>query len=948
MIKNNAIKKEVSCKPLFPIFNAAKQRNININKLLEGIPYELSYLLNKHERIEWRVWCKIIANLRPYFTYSDYEQIGKDFVKKQHYIEGYIFHFMFFSAGKIAKIAKGPFMKATKAMLDPMFSCFTPDLEILGKNKIRISMYLNPGYEQCPEWHYMSLGVMKELGSTVGLKSYRFDNILINQNVGSSIMTLEEDGFFTALKKWVRWLFNIRKAFVDLNESHEELLNNYNKLEESKKLLQKQTTQLRTAHEITKSIRQSLDLNKTLNAITSALVNEANFASAQIKLFKDAEGNNLNIEDYSGMYKANINPVIKPILINESKIGELIIYPDIETEIFECEELLNYLLPIINISIHDSLIFRMVTDYKNNLENKVEIRTAELKIAQNELSKTIDLLQAEQQVQNRFFTNISHEFRTPLTLILGPIKQITEQIKNEKIKDRLGVVYKNANRLLGLVNQLLDIAKLESQNMKLRTIPQNIVPLLRNLVLSFSSYAERKRIRLKLNLQENEIILYLDKDKFEKIITNVLSNSFKFTPEGGQIEVTINLLSRSVSPLLKTSGEADKRDFVEISILDTGIGIPKEKILKIFDRFYQVDGSHTKEGEGTGIGLSLTKELVELHKGRIEVESEEGKGTIVKIKIPLGIEHLKPDEICVNDKEEKDSDIRPELIYYEEIKKNKPDFDLITESNLSVELSDDETDKTRKPLILIIEDNSDVRNYIIDNLNKDYRVMEAIDGEDGWIKSIENLPELIVSDLMMPKMNGFQFCTRLKTDERTSHIPLIMLTAKATSQDKIAGFETGADDYIMKPFEPDELTARIKNLIEQRKRLHEYFQKKGIFELDQAEITSIDKKLLQNTFDAINKNISNPSFNVEMLAENLAISRYVLYKKIISLTGESPVELIRRIRLLKAAVLIENKFGNLSEIALEVGFNNPAYFSDCFKKQFGISPSQYHQKINSN
>ena len=648
------------------------------------------------------------------------------------------------------------------------------------------------------------------------------------------------------------------------------------------------------------------------------------------------------------MYKENINPVIKPILINESKIGELIIYPDIETEIFECEELLNYLLPIINISIHDSLIFRMVTDYKNNLENKVEIRTAELKIAQNELSKTIDLLQAEQQVQNRFFTNISHEFRTPLTLILGPIKQITEQIKNEKIKDRLGVVYKNANRLLGLVNQLLDIAKLESQNMKLRTIPQNIVPLLRNLVLSFSSYAERKRIRLKLNLQENEIILYLDKDKFEKIITNVLSNAFKFTPEGGQIEVTINLLSRSVSPLLKTSGEADKRDFVEISILDTGIGIPKEKILKIFDRFYQVDGSHTKEGEGTGIGLSLTKELVELHKGRIEVESEEGKGTIVKIKIPLGIEHLKPDEICVNDKEEKDSDIRPELIYYEEIKKNKPDFDLITESNLSVELSDDETDKTRKPLILIIEDNSDVRNYIIDNLNKDYRVMEAIDGEDGWIKSIENLPELIVSDVMMPKMDGFQFCTRLKTDERTSHIPLIMLTAKATSQDKIAGFETGADDYIMKPFEPDELTARIKNLIEQRKRLHEYFQKKGIFELDQAEITSIDKKLLQNTFDAINKNISNPSFNVEMLAENLAISRYVLYKKIISLTGESPVELIRRIRLLKAAVLIENKFGNLSEIALEVGFNNPAYFSDCFKKQFGISPSQYHQKINSN
>ncbi len=226
--------------------------------------------------------------------------------------------------------------------------------------------------------------------------------------------------------------------------------------------------------------------------------------------------------------------------------------------------------------------------------------------------------------------------------------------------------------------------------------------------------------------------------------------------------------------------------------------------------------------------------------------------------------------------------------------------------------------------------------------------MEAINGEDGWNKSTENLPELIISDIMMPKMDGFQLCERLKTDERTSHIPIILLTAKATSQDKIVGFETGADDYIMKPFEPDELNARIRNLIEQRKRLHEYFQKKGIFELNQAKITSIDKKLLQKAFDSINKNISNPSFSVETLAENLAVSRYVLYKKIISLTGESPVELIRRIRLLRAARLIENKFGNLSEIALEVGFNNPAYFSDCFKKQFGVSPSQYQQKINSN
>jgi len=258
------------------------------------------------------------------------------------------------------------------------------------------------------------------------------------------------------------------------------------------------------------------------------------------------------------------------------------------------------------------------------------------------------------EMKSRFFANISHEFRTPLTLILGPVKQIIEIIKDEKIKNDLKVVHKNANRLLGLVNQLLDISKLESGNMKLQTVPQNIIPLLKALTLSFTSYAERKRITLKFNSSEDEIIAYIDKDKIEKIVTNVLSNAFKFTPEGGRIEVTLtrslpSSVSQSHSELVSESkidmkklkqsasgGQLDKHGFVEISIHDTGIGIPQEKLPKIFDRFYQVDGSHTREQEGTGIGLSLTKELIELHRGKIEVESEEGKGTCFTISIPLG------------------------------------------------------------------------------------------------------------------------------------------------------------------------------------------------------------------------------------------------------------------------------------------------------------------------
>jgi DNA-binding response OmpR family regulator/two-component sensor histidine kinase len=517
------------------------------------------------------------------------------------------------------------------------------------------------------------------------------------------------------------------------------------------------------------------------------------------------------------------------------------------------------------------------------------------------------------EIKSRFFTNISHEFRIPLTLILGPVKQIIERIKDEKTKNELNLVHKNANKLLVLVNQLLDISKLESGNMKLQTVPQNIVSLVRALTLSFTSYAERKKITLKFNSTENEIIVYVDSEKFEKIITNILSNAFKFTPEGGRIEITIN--------------RTDK--YVIVSVSDTGVGIQKEKISKIFDRFYQVDGSHTREQEGTGIGLSLTKELIELHKGKIEVESEAGKGSTFRISLPLGKDHLKPEEIS-----EDSENIKIMM------NESEQDIEKKVESKIDIEL----LEKDSLPFLLIVEDNSDVRNYIKDNLNKEYRVLEAVDGEDGWNKSIEQIPDLIVSDVMMPKMDGFKLCEKIKTDERTSHIPIILLTAKAAKEDKLAGYETGADEYLMKPFEPDELRARIKNLILQRKRLHEHFQRKGMLELNDKKITSVDKKFLLKALEVIHINISDNSFTVEKFAENLAVSRSLLHKKTVALTGEPPRDFIRRIRLKKAAELIEKKFGNLSEIALEVGFDNPAYFSEAFKKQFGVAPSQYLSK----
>jgi signal transduction histidine kinase/ligand-binding sensor domain-containing protein/DNA-binding response OmpR family regulator len=516
------------------------------------------------------------------------------------------------------------------------------------------------------------------------------------------------------------------------------------------------------------------------------------------------------------------------------------------------------------------------------------------------------------EMKSRFFANISHEFRTPLTLILGISKKILNKSKEQTYKDDIGVIKRNANRLHGMVNQLLDLSKLESGNMTLRTYRHNIIPLLKGLVLSFASFAEKKRITLKFNSDEEEIVVYLDKDKIEKIVTNLLSNAFKFTPQEGIIEFGVKKIAANV----------------EITVSDTGIGISKERLDKIFDRFYQVDSGHTREQEGTGLGLAVTKDLVELHKGEIRVESSEGKGSTFTITLPLGKDHLKSEEIVEGKLEGEEVipgevELSPE---YEE-QKVRSDIELITEAE--------------KLLLLIVEDNADVRDYIKGNLEEEFRILEAVDGEDGLNQAINYIPDLIISDVMMPKMDGFEMCDKIKNDERTSHIPIIMLTAKATSKDKIEGYETGADEYIMKPFDAQILRARINNLIQQRKRLREHFKKEGIFQINDADVTSTDKIFLKKALDIINKNISDDTFSVDSFAEEISMSKSQLRRKLVALVGESPGDLIRRIRLRKAAKLIEQNFGNISEIAAEVGFNNPANFAHSFKIYYGVSPSEY-------
>lgn len=895
-------KKEVSCKALEPVFHYAKLKNVDLNLLINGVQYDLSYLLNQHERVEWWVYCKIISNSRAYFSPIQFEDMGVNFIKQEFYFEGVLSAFFLFTSNKFI----GLIYKKILQFGQDMFSCLNGKLEYLGPNNFRYIFSMEAGYDFCPELFFITKGVWEQLGRGIGQRGIKID-LTIAPDISIMNVTWHKENFIIRIKRSISWLFSQKKALLDFTKSHEELLSQYEKLEESRNILIKQTTQLRAAHEISTSIRQTLDINDTLKTITEILIKEAGFTFASIYLFKDLENNNIEIKAEMGEDIKSISQIKQEIIINEKIIGELVVNPKSGTDYREIDELLRYLSPVINIAVHDALVLRAIVDYRDNLEKKVAERTYQLKEAQ--------------QTQNRFFTNISHEFRTPLTLILGPAKQLKERITDNKSKEELELIHRSAKKLNRLVDELLDISKIESGEMKLKACPLNLVTVVKELVLSFYSLAERKNIVFNLISPEDEIIVYIDKDKFDKILSNVLSNAFKFTPEGGKVEVSIHRHKQQA----------------EIEVTDTGMGIPQDQIDKIFDRFYQVDSSHTRSYEGTGIGLSLTKELIELHKGKIEVESKEGKGSIFRLYFLLGTDHLKPGEIYEESLSQsaygglsKGEGFSEDTISTEETRTERHEINLIT--------------KTGKPTLLIVEDNPDVRKYISTILENIYQITEAKDGEEGLSKSFEIIPDLIISDIMMSKMDGFEMCSRLKTDERTSHIPIIMLTAKATTQDKVSGFELGADDYIMKPFEAEELKARINNLIEQRKRLHQHFRKYGLTDIDEKQFLPIDQKFLQNAVDVISKHISDTSFSVEVFADKLAVSRSLLTKKIEALFGDSPNELIRRIRLNKAARLIERNTGNISEIALEVGFNNPSYFAECFKKQFGVAPSHYHYR----
>jgi DNA-binding response OmpR family regulator/nitrogen-specific signal transduction histidine kinase len=507
----------------------------------------------------------------------------------------------------------------------------------------------------------------------------------------------------------------------------------------------------------------------------------------------------------------------------------------------------------------------------------------------------------------KFFTNLSHELRTPVSLIMLPIENMLAKNLDAGVKNNLTMVLRNAKRLLFIVNQLLDFRKLEVGEISYHPVIGNIVSFIKDVTLPFTDIAQNKNIKLTVKSNIEELYTNFDHNKLERILFNLLSNAFKFTPNHGAIDVNIQYNEEKDLP-------------IRIEVTDTGIGIDKNKIENIFKPFYQADNQGSIANMGTGIGLSITYEFVRLHNGNIHVESVPDKGTSFIIELPMS-EKRAP--VIKEDLPEEEL-----IISAEEMK--IPTLDLISKKNRT---------------ILIVDDNDDFRFYLVENLRRLYNVIEANNGEIAYEKANRFLPDIIVSDIKMPVMDGIDFCRKVKTEVNTSHIPVVLLTANNMDDDKITGFEAGADEYISKPFNVGVLIARLRNLLikkdEQRTKLN---SQSGI-QISEINLPTLDEKLIEKVNKYTLENISDTEFGIEELSKAIGMSTVYLNKKISALTGKTSSEYVRSIRLRRAAQLLEKSDLSISEVAYEVGYNSPKYFSKYFKDEYNILPSEYRKNF---
>ena len=558
------------------------------------------------------------------------------------------------------------------------------------------------------------------------------------------------------------------------------------------------------------------------------------------------------------------------------------------------------------------------------------------------LRHQVDLEQHLSNIKLRFFTDISHELRTPLTLISSPVSEILEhEVISSRVREHLNLVHKNTERMLRLVNQLLDFRKIQNKKMKVLIEKTELVSLLQKIMENFHLIAQEKKIDFQLHTDTDPIYAWVDRDKFEKIFFNLLSNAFKYTPNGKK--VTINLITDSTQ--------------VTISVSDEGIGIAPEKQQSLFYRFETLAQYNILQ-PSSGIGLSLVRELIELHHGNIQVKSEPGSGSEFIVTFPKEEKVFKDDEqaeFILSDSDHISSTMQVAAVAAAKEEEEDPGTTISSETTyMENENKTDENDD--RTSILIVEDNNELRHFLWNILSETYTVFEATNGEEGLKYAQQHIPDLIISDVMMPVMDGLDMVKTIKADHDTCHIPIIILSAKSSLDDRIAGLEQGIDDYITKPFSSTYLKTRILSLLRQRKQLQDLYLSKlaehtqeennniNEWEPSQPQVTPYDEQFMQQVMSFMEEQMDNTDITIDDFANKLMLSRTVFYRKLKSIVGLTPVDFVCEMRIKRAAQLIERSEYSFSQIAYMTGFSDPKYFSRRFKKIMGVTPTEYKEK----
>ncbi|WP_373826866.1 response regulator, partial [Bacteroides heparinolyticus] len=553
------------------------------------------------------------------------------------------------------------------------------------------------------------------------------------------------------------------------------------------------------------------------------------------------------------------------------------------------------------------------------------------------LKHRVDMERQMADMKLRFFTDISHELRTPLTLISGPVEHVLANTTlPDDAREQLLVVERNTNRMLRLINQILDFRKIQNRKMKMQVQRVNVVAFTRKIMESFDAMAEERRIDFLFETEKEELYLWVDVDKYEKIVFNLLSNAFKYTPDGKMITVFVREEEKSVS----------------VGVEDQGIGIAENKKKSIFLRFENLVDRGLFNQSSTGIGLSLVKELVEMHKAVISVDSKLGEGSCFKVDFLKGKEHYDDGVEFLQDDAAARVEMAGQVMDADEAVHSH------TAEQEELQEQEDEEAAVDKETMLLVEDNSELRLFLRTVFASEYRVVEAVDGVQGMSKALKFLPDIIISDVMMPEKDGISMTRDLRADMTTSHIPIVLLTAKTSMESKVEGLEFGADDYITKPFSATYLKARVKNLLIQRRKLQELYRAdlissgtaassltaEGAEEQKAPELSPNDRKFMDKLRELMEKNMDNGDLVVDDLVQELAVSRSVFFKKLKTLTGLAPIEFIKEMRINRAVQLIETGEYTMTQISYMVGINDPRYFSKCFKQKMGMTPTEYRDR----